>query len=504
MKINDIRSTQEKVRSGETTLENTLTAFLDTIGSRNKELNIFTSVFPDESIERAKAIQGKINFGNAGKLAGAVIGIKEAIVDKGKKATAGSRMLENFESVYTSTAVNRLLEQDAIVVGRLNMDEFAMGSSTENSAHGPVRNPHNPGMVPGGSSGGSAAAVAAGMCHATLGSDTGGSIRQPASLCGVVGLKPTYGRVSRYGLIAYASSFDCIGPLTTNVRDSALMLEVLAGKDSHDATTSDKPVETYTEAVGKSVDGLRIGIPAEYFGDGLDYEIHQKITGMLDRLKANGAELVELDMPTNPYAIATYYILATAEASSNLARYDGIRYGHRTEQKKMKEMLAAEKKTLEKKGGDLNALDSALIRMYKMSRTEGFGTEVKRRIMLGTYVLSAGYYDAYYAKAQKIRRLIQNDYKAAFSKADVIVSPTSPTTAFPLGSRTDDPLQMYLSDIYTISANLAGIPGISVPVGNHSNGLPVGMQFVAPHFAESQLFRAAGAVEQLVQEKVDV
>jgi len=495
----DIRTTQLDVAKGRASLQEIVQLYLSRIREKNEELNLFTQTYPDEALEKASLIQKKLENGTAGKLAGAVIGMKEAIVQKGKTATAGSRMLSTFKSVYSATVVEKLEAEDAIIIGRMNMDEFAMGSSNENSAHGPARNPHNSTMVPGGSSGGSAAAVAAGMCHATLGSDTGGSIRQPASLCGVVGLKPTYGRVSRYGLIAYASSFDCIGPLTTNVEDAARLLQVMAGRDARDSTTSTIAAGDYISALDESVEGLKIGVPSQYFGDGLDPEIKERIETVIQELENKGAVPVPIDMPSTPFAIATYYILATAEASSNLARYDGIRFGHRA-QNKLKEALIAEKKAIEAANGDISTLDSALVRLYKQSRTEGFGTEVKRRIMLGTYVLSAGYYDAYYGKAQRIRRMIQDDFTSAFKKVDVLVSPTSPTTAFELGAKTDDPLQMYLSDIYTISANLAGIPGISVPAGFHSNGLPIGIQFTAPHFNESVLFRAGKAVESLISD----
>ncbi len=491
---------RQLLENGEQSAEENVSRFLTNIEAQNDTLHAFTQVYTDAALKRAAEVDQKIKAGRGGKLAGAVIGIKEAIVQRGEKATAGSRMLENFESVYDATAVRRLLDEDAIIIGRMNMDEFAMGSSTENSAFGPTRNPHDTERVPGGSSGGSAAAVAADMCHATLGSDTGGSIRQPASFCGVTGLRPTYGRVSRYGLIAYASSFDSIGPLTRTVEDAGLILEVLAGHDVHDATSSAREVEDYAQAAGQSVEGLRIGLPEEYFGDGLEAETGKLVRKRIEELEARGAIVVPLTLPHTKVAIATYYILATAEASSNLARYDGIRYGHRADQKKVAQDLAAEKKAIQDAGGDISELDSALIRLYKQSRTEGFGTEVKRRIMLGTYVLSAGYYDAYYGKAQRIRRLIQNDFIQAFNKCDVIVSPTSPGTAFRIGEKTDDPLQMYLSDIYTISANLAGIPAISVPAGKHAtDGLPVGIQFMAPHFAEKQLIRAAAAVERLVR-----
>lgn len=497
MHSTSIRRTQQQLAARETSLKDVASSFLTTIREKDDAIRAFTSIAEESALKRAAEIQTKLDKGTAGKLAGAVIGIKEAIVQKGQLSTAGSRMLQNYESVYNATVVEKLEAEDAIIIGRTNMDEFAMGSSTENSAVQLTRNPHNTDYVPGGSSGGSAAAVAANMCHGTLGSDTGGSIRQPAALCGVVGLRPTYGRVSRHGLIAYASSFDSIGPLTHNVEDAALMLEVLAGKDPMDATSSEMPVENYAAqlADNSSVEGLRVGFPEEYFGEGLDPAIKDIIMEKIDALKKQGAVVVPVKLPNTQYAIATYYILATAEASSNLARFDGIRYGHRADQKQTLETLAAEKKALENAGKDTAELDTALIRLYKQSRTEGFGTEVKRRIMLGTYVLSSGYYDAYYAKAQKIRRLIQQDFQAAFTTCDVLVSPTSPTTAFKVGAKIDDPLQMYLNDIYTISANLAGIPALSVPSGMHpENGLPVGIQFMAPHFKESQLFRAGAAV----------
>jgi aspartyl-tRNA(Asn)/glutamyl-tRNA(Gln) amidotransferase subunit A len=407
-----------------------------------------------------------------------VMGIKDVISEKGKITSCASNILRNFEAVYDATVIERLHAADAVLIGRLNMDEFAMGSSNENSIYGPTKNPRDTSRVPGGSSGGSAAAVAAGFCDATLGSDTGGSIRQPAGFCGVVGLKPSYGRVSRYGLVAYASSFDSIGPLAHTVKDAATILEVIAGRDANDMTSSDKPVPAYSSFVGQSVNGLRIGVPAEYFGEGLDPEIKSRIESLIRALQAEGATVVPITLPHTPYAIATYYILATAEASSNLARFDGVRYGHRA---------IAE-------GTD----ESGLVRLYKQSRTEGFSTEVKRRIMLGTYVLSAGYYDAYFGKAQKIRRLIQADFASAFSQVDVIISPTSPTTAFKFGENSDDPVKMYLNDIYTISANLAGICGISVPCGTHSDGMPIGVQFMAAAFNEEQLIRAGSAVERLV------
>lgn len=453
-------------------------SFIDEIGRRDGDVNAFVRVYGDEALAQAETVSRKMADGTAGPLAGMVFGIKDVLSERGRVTTCGSHMLRSFEALYDATVLTRLKRADAILLGRLNMDEFAMGSSTEHTIHGPTRNPIDLSRVPGGSSGGSAAAVAAGFCDAALGSDTGGSIRQPAGFCGVVGLKPSYGRVSRYGLVAYASSFDSVGPLTRSVADAARILGVIAGRDGQDMTSSDREVPDYLASAGQSVQGLRIGVPEEYFGEGLDSEIKDLVNRRVRELESDGAVIVPIHLPHTRYAIATYYILATAEASSNLARFDGIRYGHRA--------------------AAIESDEKALVSLYKQSRSEGFGTEVKRRIMLGTYVLSAGYYEAYYGKAQRIRRLIQQDFKAAFGQVDVIVSPTSPTTAFRIGENTHDPVTMYLNDIYTISANLAGICGISVPCGTHSNGLPVGIQFMADAFREDLLIRAGSAVERLV------
>ncbi|MDZ7719464.1 MAG: amidase family protein [Balneolaceae bacterium] len=500
--MKNLLSVQEQLQSGKRKVTDICDEYLETIKESNSEVNAFVFVDDEDVRKQASDVQKKINAGTAGKLAGMVVGVKDVICEKGKKVTCASHILHNFESVYDATAIKKLKKEDAILIGRTNMDEFAMGSSTENSIYGPSKNPANTDYVVGGSSGGSAAAVAANMCDTSLGSDTGGSIRQPASYCGVVGLKPTYSRVSRYGLVAYASSFDCIGPFARNVTNAAIMLEHLAGDDPMDNSSSDKPVENYSKAIEESSGKLKIGVPKEYFGDGLDDEIREGIEAKLSDLENNGAELVPVTLPHMKYGIATYYILATAEASSNLARYDGIRYGHRADFDKIEEELARERKELKKAAESssvLNAadIDSPLIRLYKKSRTEGFGTEVKRRIILGTYVLSAGYYDAYYGKAQKVRRLIKQDFLDAFNKVDVIVSPTAPTTAFKLGENQDDPLQMYLNDVYTISANLAGICGISVPAGTHSNGLPYGVQFMGNTFREVDILRAAKQFESL-------
>src|SRR5690606_29388424 len=382
-----------------------------------------------------------------------------------------SKILNDFTALYTATAVQKLIDENAIIIGKTNCDEFAMGSSNENSAFGSVLNPVDNSRVPGGSSGGSAAAVAASLCDVSLGTDTGGSIRQPASFCGVYGLKPTYGRVSRYGLTAFASSFDTIGPFTNNVEDAAAVLQVMSGKDELDSTSSDNPVPDFLTGLNLNGNKLRIGIAKEYFGEGLSPEIKQVCDNLINTLKAKGFEIKEISLPNNEFSIATYYILITAEASSNLARYDGARYGYRS------------------------ADSSSLIEMYKSSRSEGFGTEVKRRIMLGTYVLSAGYYDAYYRKAQKVRRIIKNDFDNAFKEVDIILTPTTPTTAFRIGEKSSDPLEMYLNDVYTTSANLAGIPGINIPAGKSSEGLPIGIQFLANQFDEISLLKLSGYLQ---------
>ena len=502
--IKDIRS---EIKNGNTSLREITKAYLDRINQKNGEINAFIYLREDEALERAAEIDEKIKNGTAGPLAGAVMGVKLLLSQDGRKTTCASNMLADFEAVYDATAIERLKRDDAVILGEVNMDEFAMGSSTENSIYGPAKNPHDTSKVPGGSSGGSAAAVAADFANVTLGSDTGGSIRQPASYCGVVGLKPTYGRVSRHGLVAFASSFDCIGPLSQTVYDAALTLNSIAGSDPNDNTTSNRPVPDYTKVVENPDKNIKIGIAEEYFSEGLDSQIEQMIRNQLDKLEKSGVEIVPVHLPHMKYAIATYYILATAEASSNLARYDGVRYGHRADIKEVEKELSAEEnaikeqmKTVEgekkvKLGAALDELDTPLIRLYKKSRTEGFGEEVKRRIMLGTYVLSSGYYDAYYAKAQKVRRLIKEDFTKAFNEVDVIVSPTAPTTAFDVGSNIDNPLQMYLNDIYTISANLAGICGINVPIGFHDNGLPAGMQFMGNVFEEEKILNAARLVE---------
>jgi aspartyl-tRNA(Asn)/glutamyl-tRNA(Gln) amidotransferase subunit A len=405
-------------------------------------------------------------------LGGVPVGIKDVMVTRGVRTTAGSKILANYIPPYDCTAVARMEAAGAVVLGKMNCDEFAMGSSNENSAFHPVRNPRDLTRVPGGSSGGAAAAVAADMAVVTLGSDTGGSIRQPASFCGVVGLMPTYGRVSRNGLIAFASSLDHIGPLAKTVKDAAIVLRTIAGRDPMDSTSADLPVPDYVAELDKPVRGLKLGVAKEYFGEGLDDEVGQAVEAAIDKLKRLGCEIVAVSLPHTPYAIPTYYLVATAEASSNLARYDGVRYSYRAPGVK------------------------SLAEMYRRSRDEGFGAEVKRRIMLGTYALSAGYYDAYYLKAQKVRTLLVRDFEEAFRKVDAIVTPTSPTAAFRLGEKSNDPLAMYLADVYTVTADLAGIPGISVPCGETKEKLPIGLQILGKHFDEATILRVAHAYEQ--------
>jgi aspartyl-tRNA(Asn)/glutamyl-tRNA(Gln) amidotransferase subunit A len=462
--------TRRLIQSGQTSVERITGECLNAI-KEGTRLNAFLTVFHSQAMEQARAVDRRIAEGKGGPLAGMVIAIKDVLCVRGERTTCGSKMLENFVALYDSTAVARLKEADAVLIGKTNMDEFAMGSSTENSAFGPVRNPVDETKVPGGSSGGSCVAVAAGMAHAALGTDTGGSIRQPAAFCGVVGLKPTYGRVSRYGLVALSSSFDQIGPFANSVRDAARVLRVIAGHDERDSTSAPLEVPDYESALTGEVRGKRIGLPVEAFGEGLAPDIRRAIGTCVDRLRASGAIISDVRLPHSPYNISAYYILMTAEASSNLARYDGARYGHRSRE----------------------ARD--LASMYTRSRSEGFGAETKRRIMLGTYVLSAGYYDAYYRKAQKVRRLIQNDFFEAFKGVDCLLMPTTPTTAFGSGEKIGDPLAMYLSDIYTVSANLAGIPAISVPCGVDGQGLPIGVQILGPQFGESALLNVAGFIE---------
>ncbi|MBZ5504684.1 MAG: Asp-tRNA(Asn)/Glu-tRNA(Gln) amidotransferase subunit GatA [Acidobacteriia bacterium] len=467
-----IESTRTAIAEQRCTASALVEQFYGKIKAEDPGIHAYLTLCEDRASRQAKVIDDLTQKGAPlPPLAGVPVGIKDVMVTKGVRTTAGSKILENFIPPYDCTAVARLEAAGAIVLGKMNCDEFAMGSSNENSAYGPVRNPRDTSCVPGGSSGGSAAAVAAGMAVATLGSDTGGSIRQPASFCGVVGLMPTYGRVSRYGLIAFASSLDHIGPLTKTVRDAAILLRVIAGRDPLDSTSADIPVPDYEAELAKPVSGLRIGVPKEYFGEGLDAEVRAAVEAGIQKLRSAGCEIVDISMPHTAYAIPTYYVIATAEASANLARFDGVRYGHRA------------------KGA------RTLAEMYRKSRDEGFGTEVKRRIMLGTYALSSGYYDAYYLKAQRVRTLLTRDFAEAFQKVDAIVTPTAPTPAFKLGEKADDPLSMYLADIYTVTADLAGVPGISVPCGNTQSGLPIGLQVLGRHFDESTVLRIGHAVE---------
>ena len=449
------------------------TEFLSRVERRNPELNAYLTVSRDRAYAQADRIDAAIAKGETlPPLAGVPIAIKDVISTRGLRTTCASKMLERYVPPYDATAVERLDKAGAVFLGKTNCDEFAMGGSNENSAYGPVRNPLALDRVPGGSSGGSAAAVAAGLAVAALGTDTGGSIRQPASFCGVTGVMPTYGRVSRYGLVAFASSLDKIGPFATHAADAAAVLGVIAGHDSNDSTSAAVPVPDYAAAAARAVQGLRIGVPEDYFGQGLDPEVKEKVQAAIASLERLGCRRVPLQMPHTDYAIATYYILATAEASSNLARYDGVRYG-------------------------LRVRGSTLTEMYRKTRERGFAPEVKRRIMLGTYVLSAGYYDAYYLRAQRVRSLITRDFTDAFQRVDAIVTPTAPTPAFRLGEKVADPLQMYLADIYTVTGSLAGVPGISIPCGKTNADLPIGMQVFAPHFSEATLFQIAGAYQSV-------
>jgi aspartyl-tRNA(Asn)/glutamyl-tRNA(Gln) amidotransferase subunit A len=469
-----IEGVRSAIAKGETTAKAVVEIYQARIAGEDEKIYAFLSTDREYALAQAARIDDLAAKGDPlPKLAGVPFGIKDVLTLEGFAATAGSKILEGYRPPYTATAVKKLADAGAVFLGKLNCDEFAMGSSNENSAYGPVHNPHDLDRVPGGSSGGSAAAVAANMAVATLGSDTGGSIRQPASFCGVVGVLPTYGRVSRYGLIAFASSLDRIGPFAATVHDAATVLGVIAGNDVMDATSSQLPVPDYKADIDRGVKGMKLGVPAEYFADGLDGEVRAAIEGGVEKLRAAGAEIRKISLPHTRYAIPTYYVIATAEASSNLARFDGVRYGLRAPQ------------------------SDTLASMYRRTRDLGFGAEVKRRILLGTYVLSHGYYDAYYKKAQQVRRLLTEDFLAAFREVDAILTPTAPTPAFKLGEKSDDPVAMYLADIYTVTASLAGICGVSVPCGKSRAGLPIGMQILGKHFDESTIFRVGQALESL-------
>ena len=471
-----VHELQEKLAKKELTITEITKAYVDRINEKEKDVEAFVTTLTDEALKEADEIEAKVNAGEIkDNFAGIPIGIKDNICTKGVKTTCSSKMLENFVSPYDATVTEKLNSENLINLGKLNMDEFAMGGSTETSYFKKTKNPWNLNKVPGGSSGGSAAAVAANMVPWALGSDTGGSIRQPAAFCGVVGLKPTYGLVSRFGLVAFASSLDQIGPITKDVTDSAMLLNIIAGHDEKDTTSVDTPKKDYVKALTGDIKGLKIGVPKEFFGEGINEEVKAKLTEAIEKYKELGAEVEEFSLDIAKYALATYYIIACAEASSNLGRFDGIRYTYRTpEFKNLKEI-------------------------YKKSRSEGFGAEVKRRIILGTYVLSSGYYDAYYKKAQQVRTLVSNEFNKAFEKYDVILTPTSPTVAFDIGAKTDNPLEMYLADICTVSVNIAGLPGISIPVGVDKEGMPIGMQLIGNKFQEETILNAAFAMEKEIK-----
>ncbi len=468
-----VHELQEKLKNKELTIKEITKAYTDRINEKEKDVQAFVTVLTDEAEKKAEEIQNKIENGEIeGAFAGIPIGIKDNICTKGVKTTCSSRMLENFVSPYDATVMKNINNENMINLGKLNMDEFAMGGSTEYSYFKKTKNPWNLNKVPGGSSGGSAAAVASNMVPWALGSDTGGSIRQPSSFCGVVGLKPTYGLVSRYGLVAFASSLDQIGPITKDVRDSAMLLNIIAGHDKKDTTSVEIEKKDYTKCLKNDVKGLKIGVPKEFFAEGINEEVKNALNEAIEKYKELGAEVEEFSLDVAKYSLATYYIIACAEASSNLGRFDGIRYTYRTgEFKNLKEL-------------------------YKKSRSEGFGPEVKRRIILGTYVLSSGYYDAYYKKAQQVRTLVMNEFNKAFEKYDVVLTPTSPTVSFDIGSKSGNPLEMYLADICTVSVNIAGLPGISIPCGVDKQGMPIGMQLIGNKFCEETILNAAYTYEQ--------
>ena len=467
-----LHEASERLRKREISSQDLTEAVFQRISDTESKVHSYITLCRQTALVQAMKADERIKRKeHLNSLLGIPIAIKDNFLTEGIKTTCASNILEEFIPPYDSTAAKRLREAGAVILGKTNLDEFAMGSSAENSAFFPTRNPWNTSSVPGGSSGGSAAAVAADQCIAAVGTDTGGSIRQPAAFCGIVGLKPTYGRVSRYGIVAFASSMDQVGPMTKDVRDCALLLTTIAGYDSRDSTSVNQGVPSYADGLRPDIKGLRLGIPKEYFVSGMQPEVEQAVRDAVRQLEGNGALIEEISLPHTEYAVAVYYVVATAEASSNLARYDGMRYGHRARAKDLTET-------------------------YMLSREEGFGPEVKRRIMLGTYVLSAGYYEAYYLKAQKVRTLIKKDFDEVFNKCDAIITPTAPTTAFKIGEKTQDPLQMYLSDIYTISVNLAGVPALSLPCGFDSHGLPIGMQIIGKRFDESTILNIAYAYEQ--------
>lgn len=471
-----VHELQEKLKNKELTITQITDSYIDKIQEKEKDVQAFVTVLKEEAKKQAQEIEEKVNKGEiTGELAGMPIGIKDNMCTKGVKTTCSSKMLENFVAPYNATVIEKLDKENIINIGKLNMDEFAMGGSTEYSYFKKTKNPWNLNKVPGGSSGGSAAAVAANLVPWALGSDTGGSIRQPSSFCGVVGLKPTYGLVSRYGLVAFASSLDQIGPITKDVRDSAILLNIIAGHDEKDTTSSNREKVDYTKCLKNDVKGLKIGVPKEFFGEGINQEVKENLQKAIEKYKKLGAEVEEFSLDIAQYSLASYYIIGCAEASSNLGRFDGIRYGYRTQ--------------------EFNNLKE----LYKKSRSEGFGAEVKRRIILGTYVLSSGYYDAYYKKAQQVRTLVINEFNKGFEKYDVIATPTSPTVAFDIGSKSNSPLEMYLADICTVSVNIAGLPGISIPCGVDNQGMPIGIQLIGNKFCEETILNAAYTLEQEIK-----
>jgi len=501
MSLVDFTATEllERLNRGETTSVELTEAFLNRIERHDGSVRAFLRVNGQAALDRAAQIDQKRKRGEpVGRLGGLPVAIKDVLCTQGERTTCASRILEDFRPPFDATVVARLKAADAVLLGKTNMDEFAMGGSTENSAFQITRNPWDLARIPGGSSGGAAACVASGMAPLSVGTDTGGSIRQPAGLCGVTGMKPTYGRVSRYGLVAFASSLDQAAPLARTAEDAALLLEVIAGHDPLDSTSIQLPVPRYSQTVREPLAGLRIGLVREHFGEGLDPEVEAAVREAVRVYQSLGATVRELSMPHGKYAVATYYIIAPCEASSNLARYDGVHYGYRTDERTMAAELDEERKKLQAAGDEaaLADLDNAMIRMYRRTRAEGFGPEVKRRIMLGTYALSAGYYDAYYLKALKVRRLIRQDFDRAFEEVDLIAGPVAPTPAFKIGERIDNPLAMYLFDLYTVSTNLAGIGGISIPCGFSSEGLPIGLHLQAPPFEEERLLRGAHMFQQ--------
>ena len=487
------------MQSGELTSVELTKAYLDRISLVEEKVGAFLRVTSERALEQAAEVDKRRAQGEpVGLLGGLPVAVKDLLCDEGQLTTCASKILEEFRSPYDSTVVAKLKAADAVLIGRTNMDEFAMGGSTENSAFQLSRNPWDLDRSPGGSSGGAAACVAAGQVPLSIGTDTGGSIRQPAALCGVVGLKPTYGRVSRYGMVAFASSLDQAGPLATNVEDTALLLDAIAGHDNLDTTSAPVPAPSFFESVNQPLEGLRVGIVKEHFAEGLDPEVKQQVELAIEKYRELGAELVDVELPHAKYGVATYYVIAPSEASSNLARYDGVHYGRRTDQSAMLAELQAERKAASESGDQAAAdkVESALVRLYRKSRSEGLGPEVQRRIMLGVYALSEGYADAYYLKALKVRRLIRQDYDRAFEKVDLIAGPVTAAPAFKLGELKDDPLAMYLVDLYTVSANLAGLPAISLPCGMSSQNLPIGLQLMAPPLEEDRLLRAARMYEQ--------